>query len=322
LITTRSGKGNFITFESLNQQTTAMKKSLIVFLFIFSLFGFTHGQKQDYIVFTAYQGFFSRIYVLNMDGSVHTFHEYENYRWQDMTVIDNEVYVAEAFMPGIYKVDIFTGDLTLIMHDFWLYYFYGLAWDGTYFYVKEWSMNRYDINGVNHGSASFSGTVLGATFHDDYYWMLGNENVIKCYDFSSWPTLVEVPGNNFTPPSSHCRGLWHDGEYFWTAESIESQLGKIYKFDLQGQVVQEWWAPAFRGWGAVTVSYGPVMLPGDANCDGVVDVLDVITIVNYIMGLNPEPFCFENADVNQDNTINLLDVIEVINIISGKRFAF
>ncbi|MGB4204360.1 MAG: choice-of-anchor D domain-containing protein [Bacteroidales bacterium] len=57
------------------------------------------------------------------------------------------------------------------------------------------------------------------------------------------------------------------------------------------------------------------IIPGDANCDGVVDVLDVITIGSYIIGLDPTPFCFLNADLNGDNQINLLDIIMTVDII-------
>ncbi len=56
------------------------------------------------------------------------------------------------------------------------------------------------------------------------------------------------------------------------------------------------------------------ILPGDANCDGVVNVLDVISMVNYFIGLDPDPFCFENADVNADDVINILDVILTVAI--------
>lgn len=56
-------------------------------------------------------------------------------------------------------------------------------------------------------------------------------------------------------------------------------------------------------------------LPGDANCDGSVDILDAITISNYILGHNPQPFCFENADINGDGEINLHDIIGTINLI-------
>ncbi len=58
-----------------------------------------------------------------------------------------------------------------------------------------------------------------------------------------------------------------------------------------------------------------IIMPGDANCDGVVNILDIVTIVNYIVGLNPQPFCFENADINDDEVINLLDVVSTLNII-------
>lgn len=57
--------------------------------------------------------------------------------------------------------------------------------------------------------------------------------------------------------------------------------------------------------------------PGDANCDGEVNILDVVITVNFITGLNPEPFCFTNADLNQDGIINLLDVVSAVNLILG-----
>ncbi|GEM_PF-3973376 len=55
--------------------------------------------------------------------------------------------------------------------------------------------------------------------------------------------------------------------------------------------------------------------PGDANCDGAVNVLDIITITNYIMLLDPSPFCFDEADTNDDLIINVLDIIGTVNII-------
>lgn len=58
-----------------------------------------------------------------------------------------------------------------------------------------------------------------------------------------------------------------------------------------------------------------IQVPGDANCDGEVDVLDVVTIINYILGFNPDPFCPENADANEDGDIDVLDVVTTINII-------
>jgi hypothetical protein len=57
-----------------------------------------------------------------------------------------------------------------------------------------------------------------------------------------------------------CRGLWFDGEYFWTTESIDAALGNIYRFDRDGTIIREWLAPAFRGWGVCVVSGSPFRL--------------------------------------------------------------
>lgn len=52
--------------------------------------------------------------------------------------------------------------------------------------------------------------------------------------------------------------------------------------------------------------------PGDANGDGLVNVLDVISITNYFIGYETELFCFGNADLNNDMVINILDVINTV----------
>ncbi len=67
---------------------------------------------------------------------------------------------------------------------------------------------------------------------------------------------------------------------------------------------------------SVTGSSG---LPGDSNCDGMVNVLDVISSVSYVLGNNPQPFCPENADVTNDGNINVLDVIGIVNIVLGNK---
>lgn len=51
---------------------------------------------------------------------------------------------------------------------------------------------------------------------------------------------------------------------------------------------------------------------GDANGDGNVNVADVTTSVNYIVGRNPKPFVFEAADLNEDQSIDVLDVVGLV----------
>jgi hypothetical protein len=209
---------------------------------------------EDIIVYSAHQDWPSRIYLLHSNGSVITYFEYDFTRFVDLEVVNQEIYVAEAFAPRVYKINLDNGDLELIIDDWSLYYFYDIAFDGTYFYVTEWDLNRYDINGNKMGTASFDEYVLGSAWDGTYYWTLNDENQIKCWDISGWPSIIQVPENGFSPPTSHCRGLWFDGQYFWTAECIDATLGKIYKFNYQGEIIEQWSEPAYRGWAACSIT--------------------------------------------------------------------
>ncbi len=60
---------------------------------------------------------------------------------------------------------------------------------------------------------------------------------------------------------------------------------------------------------------GNEFLCADVNEDGLVNVLDIISMVNYIMGGNPSPFNLEVADITADGGINVLDIIALVNII-------
>ena len=58
---------------------------------------------------------------------------------------------------------------------------------------------------------------------------------------------------------------------------------------------------------------------GDANGDLAVNVLDITTIVSYMLNQNPSPFLFDAADVNYDNDINVLDIIGLVQLINGGK---
>ena len=54
--------------------------------------------------------------------------------------------------------------------------------------------------------------------------------------------------------------------------------------------------------------------PGDTNADGGVDVLDVVAVVNYIIGNTDDVTC---ADMNGDDGVDVLDVVAMVNLIIG-----
>ena len=60
------------------------------------------------------------------------------------------------------------------------------------------------------------------------------------------------------------------------------------------------------------------ILMGDVNNDGVVDVQDVSTLIDYILGKDLPVFIIEAANVNGDTTIDVQDVSGIIEIILGR----
>ena len=59
---------------------------------------------------------------------------------------------------------------------------------------------------------------------------------------------------------------------------------------------------------------------GDINGDSLFNVLDIVILVNFIIGsdspTNPE---FNAADMNNDNTLNVLDIVLLVNVILGNN---
>ena len=52
---------------------------------------------------------------------------------------------------------------------------------------------------------------------------------------------------------------------------------------------------------------------GDINQDTIIDILDIVQLVNFIMGDIPSGMEFYLSDLNSDNTINIQDIIMIIN---------
>ncbi len=92
------------------------------------------------------------------------------------------------------------------------------------------------------------------------------------------------------------------------ADTITLNIENAIMANIEGENIVDW---AFPG----LVIPAQSNLPGDSNCDGTVNVQDVIITIQYTLGAGVEPFCFENADVNQDGLINVNDVVGTLNII-------
>ena len=54
------------------------------------------------------------------------------------------------------------------------------------------------------------------------------------------------------------------------------------------------------------------ILPGDVNNDGLINILDVVSTVNIVLGMAD---WVDAADYNGDGVINVLDIVSIVNVI-------
>ena len=58
---------------------------------------------------------------------------------------------------------------------------------------------------------------------------------------------------------------------------------------------------------------------GDVNMDEAIDVLDIVSTVNYVLGIGSlDNYQIQLADINNDNIVNILDIISIVNLIIGE----
>ena len=87
----------------------------------------------------------------------------------------------------------------------------------------------------------------------------------------------------------------------------EGMLRNIVLTNLENNITQPT-TTAFT----ITVTRHP---SGDVNHDGYVNVVDVMTTVNYVLTRNVPNFHIENADINNDGSTDISDVMGIVNIV-------
>ena len=165
--------------------------------------------------------------------------------------------------------------------------------DGGAFYIKMFE----DVDGLP-GAETFSKVVAGGLVDGWNEYDLLSEELVVSGDFwvgiKAFSSTAGIGWDNSSSGNSYSRtgstGSWEmlEGEY-------------MVRLLLDGE-----------GGG------GSSCAAGDVNADGLVNVLDIVTVVNFIM-LTSEPTADEEcaADFNEDGLINVLDIVNIVNVIMG-----
>tara|TARA_Y100001970_G_scaffold294323_1_gene450565 strand:+ start:31512 stop:34382 length:2871 start_codon:yes stop_codon:yes gene_type:complete len=121
------------------------------------------------------------------------------------------------------------------------------------------------------------------------------------YGFISSPTIADIDSDN-------------------DLEIIIGSAQNLSVIDLkQSATSQEYWN-TYQGderrTGVYIVGEDSNILFGDLNSDGIIDVLDLVTIVNIIIGnSNASNSQLISGDLNNDNLIDVLDLVQLLNTI-------
>lgn len=74
------------------------------------------------------------------------------------------------------------------------------------------------------------------------------------------------------------------------------------------------------GWGIIDVmaAIELSLLPGDVDGNGLVNIVDIVLAVNYLIGSQmPDAYQTFQADVNEDGSLDITDIVLMVNIVLG-----
>ena len=222
-------------------------------------------------------------------------------------ITGNSIYSASAFVEFNNQLGIFFGSEDG--------YLYGIDINGNH--LDGWPQNvsgDSNENKINSSpvfadlnndeipeviTASEDGLIIIYNIDGSYF---ENFPISYNYGFISSPTIADIDNDN-------------------DMEIVIGSAQNLSVIDLKQNTYtnqQDYWN-TYRGDTHRTGSYlvtGSGIMTGDLNQDELIDVLDLVMVINIIIGnLNPTAIQLIAGDLNSDNTIDVLDIVQLVNII-------
>ncbi len=195
---------------------------------------------------------------------------------------------------------------------------------GGFFYDVEYSV--YDYLDKTDGNSEK--IILGVPYYG-YDWPVVDASMYSpttgnadARIYSTAINMAENYGNSWDISSnanwiSYNETGW---QQCWYDDSISLSLK--YQFALENDLAGVgMWALGYDNgysdlWGALAENFSGCEPTGDINDDNSTDILDIVTMVNYILNITEfDDYQICVGDMNLDEEINILDIINVVNLI-------
>ncbi len=245
----------------------------------------------ELVIFTGNKD--DNFYAINTDGSV-----------RFATITDGNVYTSPSFLETADGLAIFFGSADG--------YIYAVDLDGNA--ISPWPMDT---------GSDIVGSIIFADLDAD-----GENEIIAVNDqaklfayhqdgtlFTHFPIIYEFP---FTS-APIVNDVDDDGDL----EIIAGCSGNVVAFDIKDESTPETSWSMFKGNNQRTGYFiyeeescaSPEL--GDSNCDGIINVLDILITVNIIVDGASGSSSYElwAVDINSDSVIDILDIVTMVNII-------
>ena len=191
---------------------------------------------------------------------------------------------------------------------------------GGYYYDLEYTLNDYLQKTENQSDK----IILGLPYYG-YDWPVINDeinsstiNLGTARIYSAAESMAQNYGYMWNDESSSAWFSYQEGLQWnqcWYDDSLS--LAHKYQFAIDNGIAGVGiWALGYDDghdelWGALYDNF-IYSLEGDVNNDGIINVIDIIFVVNMVLGIEES---LNIADLNNDGEINILDIIEIIFII-------
>ena len=186
--------------------------------------------------------------------------------------------------------------------------------------LQLWNSNSMElIDSIEFGDYTGPWHIKESPVENVVYIALSGDNLydtegLAAVSFNNNILNLEWKTNNSNFDTLHGVDVSSTGEIIYVSGRGD---GNIHVFNNSGEYLDSIYTGGMSMLGGICSTKKSVPQLGDSNNDNLIDVVDIVKVVNNILGdmMMFSPYEFFASDINEDEVINVVDVVGMVNII-------